>query len=84
MALFVYRVILHVFCRLLLTFSKNYFFKYPLRNTNSASTGLDPGQTRQIEPDLDSNCLQMLSSDTKKLSLADKEVGSSQVTSDIR
>ena len=48
MDLFVYRVILHVFSRLLLTFSKYSFFKYPLRKTNSVSTSLDPGQARQF------------------------------------
>ena len=59
-----------MFCRLLI-FSKSSFSKISFRKTISVSNSMDPDQARQngpnfcnsIGPDLDPNCLQMLSAD---------------------
>ena len=53
------------------------FFKgYSFRKTIRVSTGLDPDQDRRsVGPDLDSNCLQWLSTDDKSRRWQGKSYG---------
>ena len=52
------------FCRLLIFFQNQLFSKISSRNTIRVSKSWDPDQVRHIVgPDLDPNCLQMLSAD---------------------
>ena len=56
--------IFHALCRRLIFFLQNHISKSSFRNTIRASNSLDPDQARHyVGPDLDPNCLQMLSTD---------------------
>ena len=55
----------YICCRLLTFFKVNFFAKKQ-QNTIRVSNDLDPDQDRHnVGPDLDPNCLQMLSADQK-------------------
>ena len=54
-----FRVILHVFCHLLICFKINFFENFFQEYQKRVK--VDPDQARHVGPDLGPNCLQMLS-----------------------